>query len=188
MDDSVRQGLDVTLIDFRRLQSADLPLMHRWLTGPAVSRWYGEGTDQPFAAVEAKYTPRIEGRSPVSPWLINYNGVPIGYIQTYPVAAYAEYAAFTGDNAGAAAIDIFIGEDAYRGRGYGAASLRAFLRAVVFADPQTTHCFIDPHPENAVAIRAYARAGFRALGRVDSTPAGEPCLLMRVDRDEVMTD
>src|SRR4051794_14739055 len=121
MDESARRTPDVALIGFRRLQPADLPLMHRWLTSPAVSRWYGEGTDQPFAAVEAKYTPRIEGRSPVLPWIISYDGVPIGYIQTYPVAAYAEYAAHTGNDAGAAAIDIFIGEDAYRGRGYGAA-------------------------------------------------------------------
>jgi RimJ/RimL family protein N-acetyltransferase len=173
------------LIGFRRLQAADVPLMHRWLTSPGVARWYGDGTDQPYAAIEAKYTPRIEGRSPVQPWLILFDGLPIGYIQTYPIAPFPEYAAHSGDDAGAAAIDMFIGEDGYRGRGFGATSLRAFLCEIVFADPQMTHCFIDPDPENAVAIRAYARAGFRALRRIDPAPPGEPCLLMRVNRDEI---
>ena len=173
-------------IGFRRLRPADLPLMHRWLTNPAVARWYGDGVGQPYAAIEAKYWPRIAGRSPVQPWVILRGETPIGYIQTYPVAAYVEYAAHSGDDAGAAAIDMFIGEDTYRGRGYGAASLRVFLREVVFADPQTSRCFIDPHPENAVAIGAYARAGFRPLRRIDPPPPGEPCLLMRVDRTEVL--
>jgi aminoglycoside 6'-N-acetyltransferase len=185
MASDARPAPDPAPFAFRPLATGDLPLLHRWLTNPAVYRWYG-GSAPSFAEVAAKYAPRTAGHSPTRPFLILRAGAPIGYIQTYRVAAYPEYAALAGDGAaGAAAIDLFIGEDAQRGRGLGAAILRAFLRAVVFADPAITHCFIDPHPDNTVAIRAYARAGFRPIRRCDPPPPAEPCLLMRLDRAEM---
>jgi aminoglycoside 6'-N-acetyltransferase len=87
---------------------------------------------------------------------------------------------------GAAAVDLFIGEDEFRGRGYGAAMLRAFLRDVVFAPPDVTICYIDPSPKNAVAIRSYARVGFRELGIVANDAYGDPSWLMSIARDEVL--
>jgi RimJ/RimL family protein N-acetyltransferase len=57
--------------------------------------------------------------------------------------------------------------------------LRAFLQRL-FADPQVTVVQTDPDPRNERAIRAYGRAGFRAVGEVE-TPDG-PALLMRCGR------
>ena len=120
-------------INFRPLQVADLPQLHRWLTNPRVFRWYG-GAPPAFADVEAKYTPRIAGRSPTKSYLILHAAMPVGYIQTYLVATDPDYAAIVGDSNGAAAIDIFIGEDNYAGHGLGAAAIRAFLREMIFSD------------------------------------------------------
>ena len=178
-----RAAPDPAAISFRPLQVADLPQLHRWLTNPRVFRWYG-GAPPSSAEVAAKYTPRIAGQSPTKPYLILHAAAPIGYIQTYLVATEPDYAAIVGDSNGAAAIDIFIGEDASAGRGLGATAIRAFLRAIVFSDPALLRCFIDPHPDNSVAVRAYTRAGFRPLRRVDPPPPAEPCLLMSIERAE----
>jgi aminoglycoside 6'-N-acetyltransferase len=90
-----------------------------------------------------------------------------------------------GDSGGAAAVDMFIGEDASAGRGLGAAALRAFLQESVFSDPALIRCFIDPHPDNSVAIRAYIRVGFSPLRRVDPAPPAEPCLLLSIERTAI---
>lgn len=179
-------ALDPTLITFRPLALDDLPLLHRWLNNPRVYRWYG-GAAQPFAAIEEDYAPNIAGQTPTRSSLILHADTPIGYIQTYLVNEYPESVAIIGGAPGGAGIDLFIGEDAYALRGLGAAIVRAFLRAVVFAAPGTTHCFIDPHPENAVAIRAYTRAGFRPVRRIDPPLPAEPYLLMRIERADIDT-
>lgn len=168
-------------ITFRPLTTDDLPTLHCWLCNPRVYRWYG-GMAPLFAEVAAKYAPRIVADSPIHLYLILHHTAPIGYIQSYMVADDPEYAALVGDSRGAAALDVLIGEDARALRGVGAASVRAFLREVIFADPGPSHCSIDPHPENLIAIRAYTRAGFRPLRRLDPPPPAEPCLLMWIER------
>lgn len=150
-------------------------MLHRWLSNPCVYRWYG-GTPASLAEV---------AESSIRPFLILREDVPIGYIQSYMRADDPEYAALSGDAAGAAALDVLIGEVASAGRGFGVASVRACLRAITFTDPGTTCCFIDPHTENLVAIRAYTRAGFRPLHRHDPAPPAEPCLLMRIARTDL---
>ena len=66
-------------IGFERLKLSDLPLMHRWLNAPHVARWwYAEGSTYP--EVEETYVPCIEGRDPTEPYLILYDGLPLGYV------------------------------------------------------------------------------------------------------------
>ena len=180
-------GSTAPAITFRPLTSGDLPTLHRWLNNPRVYRWYG-GTPPSLAEVAEKYAPRLSAASAVRPFLILHDGAPIGYIQSYLLADDPEYAALVGDAAGAAAVDVLIGEDGSAGWGLGAASVRAFLRAIVFAAAGTTRCYIDPHPDNLTAIRAYTRAGFRPLRRLDPAPPAEPCLLMRIARTDLDLD
>lgn len=176
-------SFDPALIRFRPLALADLPLLHRWLNEPAVARWYGTGPD--YATVEKKYAPRIAGETPTAPFLMLYGNQPIGYIQTYRIADYPAYARSIGaaDDTGAWGIDMLIGEEARRGRGLGAAALRAFTQEIVFAQLGATACLIDPHPENAVAIRAYQRAGYRFVRAIAADDSGEPVWLMRLARE-----
>ena len=152
--------------------------MHRWLHNPVVARWYGTGPD--YAAVERKYAPRIAGETPVAPYVIVYGNQPIGYLQTYRIADYPAYARSIGvvDAPGAWGVDLFIGEDRYRGRGLGASALRAFTKQIVFAHCGATACLIGPHPDNAVALRAYTRAGFHYVRSIAADDSSEPVWLM----------
>jgi aminoglycoside 6'-N-acetyltransferase len=170
-------------ISFRPLATSDLPTLHRWLSNPRVRRWYGDAP--PLAEVAAKYAPRILAASAIRPYLILHDNAPIGYLQAYMIADDPEYAARVGDPRGAAALDVLIGEDASARRGLGATSVRAFLDTILFADAGTTWCFVDPHPDNLIAIRAYTRAGFHPLRRIDPAPPAAPCLLMRIGRAEI---
>ena len=170
---------------FRPLAMDDLPLMHHWRNGPAVAAWW-EAVPE-YAEIVAKYTPRITGEELIRPYIALRDGVPIGYLQWCRLAEVPGHAAdgLADAGAGSAAVDLFIGEDSYRGRGLGAAMLRVFLREVIFAAPDVTTCFIDPNPENTVAIRSYERVGFRPLGVVREDADGDPAWLMRIGRDDL---
>lgn len=173
-------------IGFRRLRLTDLPLMHRWLNTEHVMQWFGVGAQKgppSLETVTAHYTPSITGQEPTDPYLILYEGTPIGYIQTYAIADYPEYADAVQVEERAAGVDLFIGEPIFVHRGLGVPILRRFLREVVFADPAVEICIIGPEPANRIAIRAYEKAHFRYLKTIRE-PSGEMSYLMRVTREE----
>lgn len=174
-------------ISFRPLEAADLPLLHHWLVTPHVEEWW----DNPGPAlqdVEREYIPRIEGREPTRCYLMLYKDEPIGYIQMYLVDDDPEFAQALQVDAGAAGVDLFIGEDAYLHRGLGAPILRAFLREVVFADPAVNTCVIDPAISNSIAIRAYEKAGFVWLKTLQVPGEKDLTYLMRLERDTFETE
>ena len=175
-------GLDPCEISFRQLREPDLALMHRWLNAPHVARWWrSEGTA--YRAVEEEYLPYVEGREPVRPYLILYGERPIGYVQAYPISHDEEYARLV-DVGNSAGVDLFIGEKEFLHRGLGARLLRRFLAEEVFSDPGVEACVIGPEPENAAAIRAYEKAGFRFFKTIQVPGEPGPEYLMRMTRGE----
>ena len=72
------------MIEFRKLERRDLPLMHRWLNTPHVVEWWPDEA-LPLDEIVAKYTPRIYGFEHLRCFLIVHCDMPIGYIQEYPV-------------------------------------------------------------------------------------------------------
>jgi RimJ/RimL family protein N-acetyltransferase len=163
---------------FRPLTTADLPLLHAWIHRPHVAEWWGEPASAEDVAREVGAA--IES-SVLRPFLAYLDDVPIAFIQAYVV--------MTGDpewwpdetDPGARGIDQFLANASDLGKGLGSELVAQFV-ARLFADPAVTKVQTDPSPENARAIRAYEKAGFRAVGQVD-TPDG-PALLMVIRRNE----
>ena len=165
-------------IGFRLLRRADLPLLHEWLGRPHVAAWWGAPPS--LAEVEAEYGPLADGATDVHPYLALLDGEPIGYVQSY-VAAGAGAGWWPDErDPGVRGIDQFLADEERLGRGLGTALVRAFVD-LLLADPAVTRVQVDPAPDNARAIRCYEKAGFRAVGVVD-TPDG-PALLMRRERE-----
>jgi len=180
--------LDPALISFRRLTMDDLPLMHRWLNTDHVARWYdANGGRRPsYERVAERYTARIRGEAKTEPFLILHNDEPIGYMQSYRIADHPEYARAVEVEAGAAGVDLFIGEPEFVYRGLGPQVLRRFLIEIVFANPGVISCVIGPAVSNAAAIRAYEKTGFSHLKTVQVPGEPEPEYLMRITREEVI--
>ena len=149
-------------IGFRLMTPADLPLMHEWLSQEFVYAWYEK---RPFSVedVQAKFLPRVTGEQPTRCFFITHDGRPIGYIQTYRMVDYPDYNRQVGMEEDAAGLDLFIGHPDYIHKGLGKHILTRFMDEVVFKMPGITKCCVGPEPENAVAIRAYEKAGFRHL-------------------------
>lgn len=169
-------------IRFEPMQASDLPHIVRWFDSPFVRRWYSY--DEPATEQELieHYLPRTRPDSLTRSFLIYYGKTPIGYIQTYRLSNYPDYACHVAVEDDVAGLDLFIGEEDYIHRGLGAAILRRFLRDVVFATMDVVACIVGPDPSNRVAIRAYEKAGFRYIKTIRIPDEPEPEYLMRVDR------
>lgn len=177
--------LDPAAVGFRQMTPDDLLLMHRWLQTPHVLEWWWGGVAPSYEDVAEKYGPRIRGQEPTDPYLILHAGQPVGYIQTYRIRDYPEYAAAVDMDEEASGVDLFIGEADYLHKGLGSHILRRFLRHIVFAPGDVASCIIGPSAANAIAIRAYEKAGFRYLKTIPAENEPTPEYLMRISRADL---
>jgi aminoglycoside 6'-N-acetyltransferase len=167
-------------VSFRPLTADDLPLLHEWLQREHVRRWW-DGAET-LDGVSAHHLPAIDGREPTDEYLIVLDERPVGFIQTYLVADYPEWAAAIGEGAGVAAVDLLIGEAELTGRGVGTEAIRRFTRDVVFSRPETVACTADVDVENAASLQAFAKAGYRRIRDFVDPESGRLDALMKLDR------
>jgi aminoglycoside 6'-N-acetyltransferase len=165
------RGAVSAALHFRAAVPADLALLTRWDDEPHVLA--SDPNDDWGWRDELARDP---------PWreqlIAEVDGVPIGFIQIIDPAE--EDSHYWGDvPARLRAIDIWIGEAAYLGQGYGTRMMRhAIGRCFSAADVDAI--LIDPLASNAAAIRFYQRLGFRA---VEHRRFGDDdCLVHRLDR------
>jgi GNAT superfamily N-acetyltransferase len=169
--------------DFQPLTRADLPLLHRWLNEPHVARWFG---GRSLADIEDEYGGYIDGKEPIYPFLAVLDGRAIGMMNWEHFGDYPAMAALYGvTDPDATNCDVLIGERELAHRGLGPAMVRAFLEQVVFAQPRPTCSIIDPHTENASAIRAYEKAGYRFLRVAPDDGDGKAVYLMELRRQDL---
>jgi aminoglycoside 6'-N-acetyltransferase len=137
---------------FRPVTRADLPLLAGWLAEPHVAKWWD---DDPAAALQ-RIEEHIDSIS-VEPFIVELDGKPIGYIQSYDPHLEAAHP-YQDQPTGTLGIDQFIGEPQLIGKGHGTRLIEAFVEQLF--DEGAIRVIIDPDPANAVAIRAYEKAGF----------------------------
>jgi aminoglycoside 6'-N-acetyltransferase len=142
------------LYEFAPVTHDDLPLLARWHARPHVERWFRD----PQARL-AWIANDFDG-DPVEAFLVRHDDRPIGYIQIYdPIAAPGH--PYSDQPAGTHGIDQFIGELDCVGRGHGPRFIDLFVRRRMAAG--ATRIVTDPAVDNAFAIKAYGKAGFRPV-------------------------
>jgi aminoglycoside 6'-N-acetyltransferase len=162
------------------MQREDLRLLHSWLQREHVQRWWSKR--ESYEEVVEHYLPAIEGSKPTVLYLILLEERPVGFIQSYLVSDYPPYGDLVAVGEGVAGVDLFIAEPELVGRGLGSEALRCFVRDVIFVKPALIACIADPDVRNLASIRAFEKAGFRAVSDVLDPADGEMHRLMRLDR------
>jgi RimJ/RimL family protein N-acetyltransferase len=151
--------------DFRPMTHADLPLLRRWLERPHMQEWWGEPETELGYVVDM-----IEGRDTTRPFVFSVDGEPMGYIQYWFIgdhqnatwiAVHPWLAELPSDAVG---VDLSIGDLAKLSQGIGSAVLQEFSQHLAGKGHRTI--IIDPDPANRRAVRAYEKAGFRAIPRL----------------------
>lgn len=140
------RGREITL---RSTTPEDAPVLLEILTEPAVRRWWGDFD------LERVMAELIVGDPEEEPLVIEHDGEIVGYIQ----AVEEDEPDFRH-----AGIDLFLRTDA-QGRGLGPDAIGT-LAAHLIDDRGHHRLTIDPAADNTRAIAAYAKLGFRPVGRM----------------------
>jgi aminoglycoside 6'-N-acetyltransferase len=106
------------------------------------------------------------------------DGRPVGFVQIIdPAREESRYWGNIPENL--RAIDIWIGEEADLGKGYGRRMMELAL-ARCFAEPSVSAVLVDPLASNAGAHRFFERAGFRLIEK--RRFGDDDCFVYRLDR------
>jgi aminoglycoside 6'-N-acetyltransferase len=151
-------------IQLRPATNADIPTLERWDHEPDVISATSDDPDAPKAFGDLYWPDELAMQSTVYEYFIaELDGRPIGAMQI--IDPHLEPTHYWGEIApNLRAVDIWIGDAADRGRGYGEQMMRLALERC-FADPAVTGIVIDPLASNVRAHRFYQRLGFRPVGR-----------------------
>jgi aminoglycoside 6'-N-acetyltransferase len=149
----------------------DLSLLRRWDEEPHVIA--SDPNDDWGWETELHKTP---------PWreqlIAEVEGVPIGFVQIIdPVEEESHYWGQVPANL--RAIDIWIGEAAYLGKGHGTRIMHLAL-ARCFARPDVEAVLIDPLASNTRAHTFYERLGFKPVERRQF--GEDDCIVHRLER------
>ncbi len=157
-----------------RLRTAtldDLPLLQRWDEQPHVIE-SDPNDDWGFEHELARTPPWREQ------WIAEVEGRPIGFIQIIdPALEESHYWGACEPNL--RAIDLWIGEEADLGRGFGTQMMQLALERC-FAEPAVTAVIIDPLASNTRARRFYERLGFVFVE--DRRFGQDECAVYRIER------
>jgi aminoglycoside 6'-N-acetyltransferase len=169
---------NMALIHFEPLSESYFPLLLKWLKEPHVRAFWDKGINWDEARVREKYTSYVQGyklvlgiAEPLFAFVIFLDEQPIGYIQFYDAHKFPREGYKLEDalpdyaHVKLAALDLFIGEKGVVGRGVGTSVLKLFLSKYVW--PKFNACFVDPDSRNLAAIRAYEKAGFVRVAKLE---------------------
>jgi aminoglycoside 6'-N-acetyltransferase len=162
----------------------DYGLLRRWRSAPHVAEWWDTAlTELGLDGVVAKYRSRTRSEDPTTACIIEVAGLPIGYVQYYPWAAYEAEQREIGFElpAGYWGVDIFIGERDYLDRGFGSQAVSLVYRHLIERRGAAGVALVVAR-DNLRAQRAYEKAGFLRVSEVldTDTRAGQriPSYLM----------
>jgi len=158
---------------FRPVVEADLPMIAGWLRQPHVAEWWDDPEEEIASIREHMDSVSVE------PLIIELNGKPIGYLQSYDPHLEDDHP-YQDQPFGTLGLDLSIGVPELVGLGHGSAALRQFVEELF--EEGTPRVIIDPDPTNSRAIRAYEKAGFRAFDT--RTSVYGPALMMAIDAEE----
>lgn len=147
------------VVALRPMTRGDLPHLIRWLNAEHVHRWYAVDGEPTPEWVAENYGPDIDGKTPVTFWVIEVNGRSVGFCQDYRISDEPDYALLTPDP-DAIGFDYAIGEPAFVGRGIGPRMAWVWLTSVPRRYPGATACFAAPDHRNAASLRMLAKVGF----------------------------
>lgn len=155
---------------FRSVEPDDLPTLRAWLNQPHVREWWGD-PEKGIAEIEAA----MDDIS-TEPLIVKLDGKPVAYLQSYDPHLEDDHP-YADQPMGTLGLDISIGAADLIGKGHGSAIIAQFAEEL-FAEG-APRLVIDPHPDNARAIRAYEKAGFRHIDTRNSLYG--PAHLMALD-------
>ncbi len=156
---------------FTRLKQSDLKLVRFWLSEPHMPDWWSPPEEE-IAVMEKDME---ADKTNVARYIVSHQGREFAFIQVYDPAGDPEFWGENPQEEGTYGTDQFIGDPSMIGFGHGTKFIKAFIASLKNIDG-ITRMIVDPHPDNAPALKCYEQVGFRKESDI-TTPDG-PAVLM----------
>lgn len=170
-----RPRVDAGRVALRAVEDGDRFLIRRWLALPHVAAWFGSRS-----AAEASVA-LAAGQESALQRLILLDGTPVGYLHALDADQYGAVTLSRTRHdaipAGAWLAEIFIAEEALRGRGVGGHAL-ALMRDEVFATTLAPAVILVAGIRHERQVRAIERAGFHWTAVVRDSGLGAAWLMI----------
>ena len=143
-------------------------MLRTWLAEPHIGGWWGT-PDVEIALIEDDFE-----NGPTDMRIVHLDDTPFAYVQDYPAHHWPmpQYGHFPKDTR---AVDTFLGDPNYLGKGHAAGYLRQRADELIAAGfPKVV---VDPSPENTRAVATYCKAGF-AGDQIVPCEDGDPVRVM----------
>ncbi|HWL38343.1 MAG TPA: GNAT family protein [Frankiaceae bacterium] len=143
------------LVALRAREPEDAPYLHAWQSDPETMRWWDRvypPLPPELLAQRLASAPTPSYTEPSFILLDRATGTPIGWCGLHAVSARHRHAELA----------VFVGDAAYRGKGYGIDAVRTLCR-FGFERMNLARVSLTVFPHNP-AVRTYERAGFAHEG------------------------
>lgn len=165
------------MLNIRQATLSDVPLFNAWDEKPHVmAATSNDGTKSFDAIWEEELLPRLDGTEFL---IAELDGMAFGAMQIINPAT--EVTHYWGDvEPNLRAIDIWIGEEDYLGKGYGTRMMRYAIERC-FAAEDVEAILIDPLANNIRSHKFYKALGFQFVERRQFDEDSD-CFVFRLDR------
>ncbi|PAV27943.1 GNAT family N-acetyltransferase [Virgibacillus profundi] len=147
-------------LSVRYLQEKDKHLLVKWLSNAKVLEFY-EGRDNPFDLEKVNQS-FYHGDETVIKCMVEYQGVPIGYIQFYQVNSKTSTIDHDDADETVYGMDQFIGEPDYWSKGIGTLLVKSMVEYLM-EQVEADRVIMDPQVTNNRALKCYEKCGFKRV-------------------------
>jgi len=154
------------------LSTSHFSLLLTWLTNAHVKEWWDKDTAWTLELIAEKYQCYVDGykiekdhKKPMQAYVFCVDFVPTGYIQLYNAYDFEREPVLRDLPCSLAALDIFIGDELFLGKGIGSFVIDSFVHT--FCMGKYDYIFVDPNKDNTSAIKCFEKAGFKKTREVD---------------------
>lgn len=159
--------MDTKSLLIRKMKHTDYTVMAQWLSTKKVLEFYGD-VNSPFTLqqVKDKYEPRVNGDIPVTPFIVELDRTPIGFLQQYKLNEEKQEEYGYPINLSIYGIDQFIGYPNLFNKGIGTKMIRKFIE-YIYQYINVDIIILDPVISNIRAIKSYENCGFKKVKKIN---------------------
>ncbi len=144
----------MNLLELRKIQDDDIPLMKRWLYKDYIIKWYQDPEEWIKEIIQRDNEFKF-----LNHFIVLYEDKPIGFCQYYKCSDAEEDWYGEIPVKGTYSVDYLIGEEEYLGKGFGKAIIELLVNKI-FSIDEAERIIVQPDEENLPSANSLLTNGF----------------------------